>query len=135
MKSWLLLLVVAACNHQTPAKQAEAPVGKAPQNVRCAEIADRIVARMSEGAPDGDKEAYNQRFRDLYARRCAADGWSDEARRCFLAAGKNDDDCEEMLTIKQRNMVECVDDAASTSGRPPATAEARAAVEAACLKE
>ena len=90
---------------------------------------------MAEGVSDGDKEYYQQRYRDLYVRRCAADRWSDDAQSCFLAADKGDRDCAQLLTVKQRNMIECVDDAAATSGKPPETAEARAAIETACQHE
>ena len=87
---------------------------------------------MAKDATDGDKEYYRRRYRDLYVRRCAEDRWSDDAQSCFLGAHEGDRDCAQLLTVKQRNMIECVDDAAATSGTPPETAEARAAIETAC---
>lgn len=117
---WLLL--VAAC-HST---WGEPP----PPPVSCADAAEHVLQLV--GTKDSRRRP--TKVRDAFARRCLADGWSQDVRSCIVAtvslsAPRH---CKALMTPAQRGLLEhdlgVIARTPAYSWAPPVCAEYRALV-------
>lgn len=103
MRSWLVVVALAACSHPEPATTPK-PIAASP----CKRTADQIVdllamqaqARGQQIGPD----LYKQ-MSDSLVERCDKDKWSAEAQQCATAAKTPEDfgSCEDKFTPAQRD--------------------------------
>jgi hypothetical protein len=112
------IVVVAACHH-----------GAAPATTpTCAATADHVRVLL------GPDRARAVKIGDAFARRCAADGWSPDARACVLATSSlhNPRHCKAMLTGEQRvaldHALEVIAATPSTAWTPASCNDYRAAL-------
>lgn len=96
------MIVLAACRHGDDG-EAEEPSAAHVKGASCDEDGANAFAVLSV-ADDKQLAARATPLRDLVQRRCAADGWSIELRRCVAAAKSLDDAnvCKQLATPQQK---------------------------------
>jgi hypothetical protein len=100
------LIVIAACwrgGSQTE-PEVEEPVRPRVKGATCTEVA-RNARDVVERAADKQLAARATPLGELVQRRCEADAWSMELRRCVTAAKTVEEatECDELATDEQRN--------------------------------
>ena len=111
-KCLLLFVLLGGCSRSdgrdtTPAKPATTPAKPATtpaiaeRDVPCEQVAEHWGHVMAESGEEAQVRFASQ-YRDVFARRCTADTWSIELKRCLLrvkSLGANG--CTELATPEQ----------------------------------
>jgi hypothetical protein len=97
MRSWIAIVVLAACSHSKQTAQTPPPSAGAS----CDQLAHHLLAILP--ANDGSKTDFATAFVSVVQERCTADGWTAEARQCINDARemKDADRCQPLLTEAQ----------------------------------
>jgi len=107
-----VLMIVCGCwrggeTSTTPPNEEPTVRASRPQGAPCEEVADHVreVLGASEDEP---LRLRADQLRGVIVRRCAADNWSMELRRCLAGAANIDDTdgCEKLATQEQQDALE-----------------------------
>jgi hypothetical protein len=100
VRSWLSIVLVACARASLP---PPAPAPSPPPRDTCAHVADHLLSLLSETAREAPPEELD-RVRAAFGARCEQDGWSVEARRCFVELTRREDvdRCASLLTEDQQ---------------------------------
>ena len=104
MRAACLLVVLASCWRGGAAEtEAEEPLRPRQKGATCAEVS-RNAHDVVERAEDKQLAARATPLAELVERRCSADGWSIELRRCVTGAKTVDEatTCDKLATDEQR---------------------------------
>ena len=103
MRTWLAVLLFAACSHGAP--KPTTPV--AASGATCDQVGAHVIQLMPAAHTDDNADLAKQ-LAGVLQDRCTKDGWSPEARQCIFDAKelKAADGCKQFLTQAQ---VEAVD--------------------------
>jgi hypothetical protein len=106
-RAWCLLVLLASCWRSSGETEAEEPVRRREKGASCAEVA-RNAHAVVERAEDKQLAARATTLAELVERRCAADAWSMELRRCVAGAKTVDEAaaCDKLSTKDQRKAFE-----------------------------
>jgi hypothetical protein len=98
------LLVVAGCWRGGAETEAEQPTRRRVKGATCEQVSGNVHAVVAN-AEDKELAARAGALRDVVQRRCAADAWSIELRRCVASATTVDDarTCDNLATQQQRD--------------------------------
>jgi hypothetical protein len=108
MRTALLLVVIAACwRGSEPATEEPALVQPRQRGATCEQVAANTRTVLAAGK-DAELAARADGFGGIVLRRCTADEWSIELRRCVAGAKTVDDTdaCRELATEPQRDAFE-----------------------------
>jgi hypothetical protein len=96
-----LFSALVACASAPPAPPA--PVPSPPPRDTCAHVADHLLSLLSETAREAPPDELD-RVRAAFLARCEQDGWSVDARRCFVELASRDDvdRCASLLSEDQQ---------------------------------
>ena len=104
MRAWMLIFALAGCWRGGDQTEVEEPVRPRVKGAKCDEVSGN-VHDVIERADDKQLAARADGFAAVVLRRCNADAWSIELRRCVVSAKTVDDAsaCDKLSTKDQRD--------------------------------